>query len=110
MKPLLVATLTYSLISMTLGAGDGSPDLQKLQGTWTVTKMENDGKTIPKEELSGYQYVVKGERYVLKGGDSYQGALKLDSSKKPHVIEATFVDDQGKDKGKAHGIYELKGD
>ncbi len=34
----------------------------------------------------------------------------MDSTKKPHAINATFVDAEGAEKGTALGIYELKGD
>ena len=92
------------------GSGGDAKDLEKLQGTWTAVSMESDGTAIPKEELKASQFVVKGDQYVLKGKETYRGALKLDPSKQPKAINATFVDDQGKEKGKAAGIYAVEGD
>ena len=86
-------------------------DLEALQGTWSVVTLENDGTPLPPEAIKGSTFVVKGDRYTLKGGaDTFRGMLRLDPSKKPKALDATFVDDDGKDKGKAQGIYELAGD
>ena len=86
-------------------------DLESLQGTWSVVTLENDGTPSPPESVKGSTFVVKGDRYTLKGGqDTFRGTLKLDPTKKPKALDATFVDDDGKDKGKAQGIYELDGD
>jgi uncharacterized protein (TIGR03067 family) len=97
-----------------LPAGDSPPeaakkDLDQLQGTWVVTSLETDGKPASAEEVKGSSFTVKDAQYTLKGKESYRGTLTLDPARKPKAIDATFVDDQGKEKGKAVGIYELEG-
>jgi uncharacterized protein (TIGR03067 family) len=90
------------------GAASGA---DKLQGTWTVVGLEHNGKKASKEAIEGMTFVVKGNQYTLKGGEeTYRGTLKLDPSQKPNALTASFHDDEGKEKGKAEGIYELQGD
>lgn len=107
--PLVLSAL--ALVAADAPSDAAKIDLEKMQGKWAVVTLENDGKALAAEAAKAYTFTVKGDRYTLKGGDdNYQGVLKLDPSKKPKALDASFVDADGKDKGKAQGIYDLDGD
>jgi uncharacterized protein (TIGR03067 family) len=89
---------------------DTKEDLKRLQGTWKVVGLTNDGKKAPPDKLEGAELIVIGNAYVLKGEDTFRGKLKLDATQKPKFIDATFIDEQGQEKGKAAGIYQQDGD
>ncbi len=84
-------------------------ELNKLQGTWTIEEAERDGQRDP---AAGGQITISGDHFITKTkkGDKVlrEGTLKLDPSKKPATIDATYT--QGPDKGKTRlGIYQQKG-
>lgn len=94
-----------------LRADDADKALEKLQGTWNVVKYVNDGKDESPEADSPEIMTVTGAHYVLKRkGDSYRGDLKVDPSKSPSTIDATFYDTEDKKLGEALGIFKLEGD
>lgn len=108
---LLAVTAVLFLVATASPQEGAKKDVDKIQGKWAVVALENDGKALPPEALKGSTFEVKGNKYILKGGeDTYQGALTLDQTGRPKLIDATFVDAEGKEKGKAVGIYELDGD
>jgi uncharacterized protein (TIGR03067 family) len=85
-------------------------DREKLQGTWKVVSLVNDGQEVPPEKIEEARLTFEGDRYSLKGGEEgYRGTFKLDSGQSPRQITTTFLADDGKEKGKALGIYELDG-
>jgi uncharacterized protein (TIGR03067 family) len=93
--------------------GDADQALKQLQGSWTVVKIEEKGKSVPEEAIKkvDMKLVVKGDKYsqVVQGTALEEGTLKLDPSKKPAAMDLTIT--SGKDKGKTQrGIYELKDD
>ena len=48
-------------------------DLAKLQGTWIVVALENNGKAMPATALKEARFVVKDDRYTMQGiEDSFQ--------------------------------------
>ena len=83
---------------------------KKLEGTWTATKEERDGKAA--EDLVGHRLSLTGDRFEIKskGGKTlYAGAVKLDPSAKPAAFD--FEHTEGELKGKVwKGIYALEGD
>ncbi len=86
-------------------------DLEKFQGTWTVTAAEAAGKALPElKSLMGSKIIFKGTGVQLPGGEKEKISVKLDPSKKPCQID--FIPDKNaaKDDGPELGIYELKGD
>jgi uncharacterized protein (TIGR03067 family) len=105
--PLLGLVFTPAL----LRADDADKALEKLQGTWNVVKYVNDGKDESPEADSPEIMTVKGAHYDLKRkADSYRGDLKVDATKSPGTIDATFYDTEDKQLGEALGIYKLAGD
>jgi uncharacterized protein (TIGR03067 family) len=85
-------------------------ELDKLQGTWEVVRVEAAGKLLPGETTKGWTLVIDGAKYTLHEGDrTVEGVLKLDLLTSPRAIDA--VRTSGADKGKTRwGIYSLEGD
>ena len=86
------------------------PDLDLLQGSWTITALEVDGQKMPAAMLESARVVIKGKRFTTTGmGAVYKGTLELDASSRPRQLDMKF--DAGPEKGNTNlGIYELDGD
>jgi uncharacterized protein (TIGR03067 family) len=82
-------------------------DRKNLQGTWSITSLEMDGKKAP---FAGGKIVIKGNRFTtIAMGGEYAGTAVYDESKSPKQFDVTFTD--GPHSGeKSLGIYELDGD
>ena len=80
---------------------------KKLQGTWTATKAERDGKAA--DDVVGHRLSFTGNRFQIQSKDSkplYAGTVRVDPSAKPTAID--FEHTEGSLKGKAwKGIYAL---
>jgi uncharacterized protein (TIGR03067 family) len=80
----------------------------ELEGTWTIVKMEIEGKSLLEKDEK-WQLVVKDGRLTFNGQGGHQEALDLsrfvDPSKKPKAVTYPY-------EGKLvfYGIYEVKGD
>jgi uncharacterized protein (TIGR03067 family) len=83
---------------------------KKLQGTWTATKAERNGK--PAEDVVGHRLTITGNRFKIQSKDGkplYEGTFRLDPSAKPAAFD--FEHTEGALKGKMwKGIYVLDGD
>ena len=83
---------------------------EKLQGAWTATKAERDGKAA--EDVVGHRLSFTGDRFRIRSKDGkplYEGTVRVDPSAKPAAID--FEHTEGALKGKAwKGIYALDGD
>jgi uncharacterized protein (TIGR03067 family) len=83
---------------------------KKLQGTWTATKAERDGKTA--DDVVGHRLSFTGNRFQIHSKDGkplYAGTVRVDPSAKPAAID--FEHTEGTLKGKAwKGIYVLDDD
>ena len=81
-----------------------------LQGTWTATKAQRDGKAA--DNVVGNRLSFAGKRFEIQSSDGktlYEGTVRLEPSAKPAAID--FEHMQGALKGKAwKGIYALEGD
>jgi uncharacterized protein (TIGR03067 family) len=102
-----------------LGLLMGAPALQAdvskgesaLQGTWSLSAGEADGKALAEKQLQDGKLAIEGDDYTvtLAGRGTVKGTQKLDPTKKPKTIDAT--DASGPNKGETIlGIYELEGD
>jgi uncharacterized protein (TIGR03067 family) len=82
-------------------------DRKHLQGTWTITSLEMDGKKAP---FAGGKIVIEGSKFTtIAMGAEYAGTAVYDESKSPKQFDVTFK--TGPHKGeKSLGIYELDGD
>jgi uncharacterized protein (TIGR03067 family) len=83
---------------------------KKLQGTWTATRAERDGKAA--DDVVGHRLSFTGNRFEIQsreGKPLYAGTARLDPSTKPAAID--FDHTEGALKGKSwRGIYALDGD
>ena len=83
---------------------------KKLQGTWTATKAERDGKAA--DDVVGHRLSFTGKRFQIQSKDSkplYAGIVRVDPSAKLAAID--FEHTEGAPKGKVwKGIYTLDGD
>jgi len=108
--------LTSVMCGLILGTGlvpafaQPAEEAQKqLQGTWTATRAERDGK--PADDLVGHRLSVTGNRFQIQSRDGkplYAGTVRVDPSAKPAAID--FDHTAAALKGKAwKGIYSLDG-
>src|SRR5262245_24120107 len=83
---------------------------KKLQGTWTATKAERDGKAA--DDVAGHRLSFTGNRFQIQSKDGkplYAGTFRLDPGAKPAAFD--FEHTEGALKGKVwKGIYALAGD
>src|SRR5262245_41698658 len=84
-------------------------DLDRIQGSWTITALEVDGQAMPPAMLGAGRVIVKGNRFSSTGmGPVYEGVLKLKAKTTPGQVDLEF--DAGPEKGNTNlGIYELNG-
>jgi uncharacterized protein (TIGR03067 family) len=82
---------------------------KKLQGTWTATKAERDGKAA--DDVVGHRLSFTGNRFQIRSKDGkllYEGTFRVDPKAKPAAID--FEHTEGDLKGKAwKAIYSLDG-
>jgi RNA polymerase sigma factor (sigma-70 family) len=85
---------------------DAKSDKEKIQGTWTVVSVKDNGQESSADELKGLTMVITHAKLVLKGvrGEEREFTYQLDPAQKPKWID---VADGEK---KMLGIYELDGD
>jgi uncharacterized protein (TIGR03067 family) len=106
--------LISALCSCVLGSGVllASAQLARaadkaLQGTWTATKAERDGR--PAANVVGHRLLFSGDRFEIQSKDKkslYSGTFHVDASAKPAAID--FEHAEGGLKGKTwKGIYVL---
>jgi uncharacterized protein (TIGR03067 family) len=73
---------------------------QKLQGTWTATKAERDGKAA--NDVLGHWLYFTGNRFQIMSKDGkplYAGTVRVNSSAKPWVIDFEHTAEALKDLG-----------
>jgi uncharacterized protein (TIGR03067 family) len=92
------------------GAGPAAAQAT-LQGSWTATKAERDGKAAA--DVVGHRLTFTGDRFEIRSKDGrtvvYTGTFRTDQNAKPASID--FVNTEGTDKGKTwKGIYAFDGD
>ena len=92
------------------GAGPAAAQAT-LQGSWTATKAERDGKAAA--DVVGHRLTFTGDRVEIRSKDggtvAYAGTFLTDQNAKPTSID--FVNTEGTDKGKTwRGIYAFDGD
>src|SRR5918993_2029909 len=109
--------LISAVCSLVLGSGVllASAQLARaadkaLQGTWTATKAERDGRAAT--DLVGHTLFFSGDRFEIQSKDRkslYSGTVQVDANTKPPVID--FQHAEGGLKGKTwKGIYVLDGE
>ena len=109
--------MTWAMCWLIIGTGlmpalaDTAEEAQKkLQGTWTATKAERDGKAA--DDVVGHRISFTGNRFEIRSRDGkllYEGTFRVDAKTKPAAID--FEHSNGGLKGKSwKGIYALDGD
>ena len=112
MQRLISVTCGLILATGLVLAGAGPAAAQAtLQGSWTATKAERDGKTAA--DVVGHRLTFTGDRFEIRSKDGrtvvYTGTFRTDQNAKPASID--FVNTEGTDKGKTwRGIYAFDGD
>src|SRR5688572_611026 len=83
---------------------------KSLQGTWTATKAERDGKAA--DDVVGNRLSFTGKRFQIQSNDGkplYAGTVRVNPSAKPATVD--FENTEGAAEGKMwKGIYKLDGD
>ncbi len=91
------------------GGGQGATNLE---GTWSLVRMEEDGKAhkVDRKDADYFDVVFAGRTITVRLNDANEvGTFTVDATKKPKTIDV--VPSMGKDKGKTLlGIYEVDGD
>jgi len=80
-----------------------------LEGVWTATKAERDGKAA--NDLVGHRLSFTGNRFEIRSKDGKTlsaGPVRIDARAKPAAID--FENTEKDLKGLWKGIYALKGD
>jgi uncharacterized protein (TIGR03067 family) len=107
-----------------LGLGFATPadeaaakqELAKLEGTWRVVQVEENGMKFPEDAIRAAEgsVTVKGDQHTLRHGGQDRGTVtvKVDPTAKPKHYDLIIPKDApGPDAGKTlRGIYELDGD
>ena len=110
----------YGTILLTVGfvlvigeaKADDKADKDKLQGEWSLVKLEENGQNQDINEDNDHYVKLKieGDKFMvtLKKGD-HDATYTLDSSKKPKTLDVTLKG--GDEDGKTiKAFYELEGD
>jgi uncharacterized protein (TIGR03067 family) len=98
------------MLAFTAGdaAGQDGKKLAELDGTWTIIKMEIDGKSLL-EEGEKWKLIIKDGKVTSDAKDAPKEAVNLskflDPSKEPKTVTYPY-------EGRItfYGIYEVKGD
>jgi RNA polymerase sigma-70 factor (ECF subfamily) len=85
-------------------------EAESLEGVWSASHLEENGKKAPVEAVRRFRVVIKGDEMVFNPDtENRRSTFKLDPRKKPKAIILTPQD--GPDKGRAvEGIYALEKD
>jgi uncharacterized protein (TIGR03067 family) len=82
---------------------------RRLQGTWTATRAQRDGKAA--DDVVGHRLSFAGSQFRIQSSDGkalFMGTIRLDRGTKPAGID---FEHEGDLKGKVwRGIYSLDGD
>jgi uncharacterized protein (TIGR03067 family) len=106
--------LIGGVLVLALGAQaqEAKTDLQQLQGTWLGSLVRSGGDDATDEEKKfRVKLVIAGDRYRAFAEEQMlmEGTIRLDASRQPPMIDATFA--TGEFKGAVQkGIYALQGD
>jgi uncharacterized protein (TIGR03067 family) len=85
-------------------------DLDKLQGTWTVSALEVDGTPVPASSYPNARIVIEGDRFTsLDMGLAYDGTMRVDEKKKPKAFDIVIAGGHAAGT-RSLGIYKLAGD
>ena len=107
----LISTVCGMLFGMVLATTlPAKADQMALQGNWTATKAERDGKSA--DDVIGHRLSFSEDRFEIrsdKGETVFAGTVRVDAGAQPASVD--FGLDSGAPKGTAwKGIYAIDGD
>ena len=111
MKTLICTTLLCISSLVAVHAGEKDTDLDRMQGTWLVVSLVEEGKVVPAKDIEILEVVIAKDVITVleKGKAVVHDTIKLDPTKTPKTIDFTHV--SGDDKGKTEpGIYVFEKD
>jgi uncharacterized protein (TIGR03067 family) len=111
MKTLIASIALFLCCVILLQAGESATDLERMQGTWTVVSLTEQGKAIPNAETDILEFVIDKDviKVLEKGTVEVQYQIKLDPEKSPKAIDFTHQIGPNKDKTEL-GIYAFDGE
>jgi uncharacterized protein (TIGR03067 family) len=98
-----------SLLAVLVATRVAAQDAGSIQGAWTVVSAERDAKATT--EVAGHRLTFSGDTFAIQheGHSLFRGTYKVDTSRKPAVID--FLHSDGNLKGKSwKGIYRFDGE
>jgi uncharacterized protein (TIGR03067 family) len=109
----LVSVTCWSILGTSIVPAFAQPTgdaVKNLQGAWTATEAERDGKAV--DDVVGNRLSFTGSRFQIQSKDGkplFAGTFQANPAPKPAAID--FQHTEGPLKGKAwKGIYALDGD
>ncbi len=107
----MAALLALAAALMLTAEPPATSDLDKLQGTWTLVKMESEGDEVSGEHIKGSTAEYKGNSVTLRSGEMVRrrGIFTLAPSRKIKAINTWDQDGPYEDQT-VPGIYKLEGD
>jgi uncharacterized protein (TIGR03067 family) len=84
--------------------------LRALEGTWSFTHLEVDGKALPPVMAGNSRILIDGDCFRTESPDAtYEGIFNINVEAQPHEIDIEFV--AGPEAGNCnYGIFKLGGD
>lgn len=84
--------------------------LRSLEGTWTFSRLDLDGISIPAASLKASRLLIDGDRFRTETPEGcYEGQFNIDVEAQPHQIDIEFV--EGPEAGNHnYGIVRLEKD
>ena len=81
-----------------------------LEGNWVLVSGEQEGQTIPKDDLQKYRLVIEGNHHTVTWAEAeLKGTHELDPAQTPMTIDAT--DTAGPFEGMSlKGIFKVEAD
>jgi uncharacterized protein (TIGR03067 family) len=105
-----LAAVAFGLVCTGAFGGGGAAGKQqaRLQGTWKVLKMQQDGRPAPADEVQKTRLVVAGDKLTVtvEGTPDEVATFTLDPSQKPAAIDIR----PAKEKKVVRGIYKFEKD
>jgi uncharacterized protein (TIGR03067 family) len=84
------------------------PELKKLEGTWKVTSVINEGAEVPEKQLENLKVAIAGDQVTIKiEGKDEMLRLTIDPTRKPVTVDLCPED---KTDEAVKGIYQLDKD
>jgi uncharacterized protein (TIGR03067 family) len=82
-------------------------ELRRLQGRWSATDMEYEGKKEPADLVKTFKVVFRGDLLTIEAYGETKARVRLDATRRPAAIDLVSLKDLG---NATPGIYEFSGD